>query len=109
VLESGSPAEALRIVEDFPGSIPLMITDVVMPEFSGSVLAERVAKVRPEIKVLYASGYTDVSLFPLRVLGQDYAFIEKPFTRDDLLKRVRHLLDSSMKLPNRPAISRGSV
>jgi len=72
-----------------------MITDVVMPGFSGSVLAERLATIRPETKVLYASGYNDDSIIQLRVGGQDYAFLEKPFTRVDLLRKVRELLDSS--------------
>jgi two-component system cell cycle sensor histidine kinase/response regulator CckA len=61
-------------------SPPLMITHVVMPGFSGSVLAERLAAVRPETKVLYTSGYADAGV-QLRVPGQDYAFLEKPFTR----------------------------
>jgi PAS domain S-box-containing protein len=99
VLDSGDPVEALRMATEHPGPMPLMITDVVLPGFSGSVLAERVAEVRPETKVLYVSGYNDDSIVPLRVLGQDYAFLEKPFTRDDLLRKVRQLLDSSMKFP----------
>jgi nitrogen-specific signal transduction histidine kinase/ActR/RegA family two-component response regulator len=104
VLDSGDPDEALRMATEYPGPMPLMITDVVLPGFSGSVLAERVTAVRPGTKVLYASGYNDDSIVPLRVPGQDYAFLEKPFTRDDLLRKVRQLLDSSMKLPTRSAL-----
>jgi DNA-binding NtrC family response regulator len=99
VLDSGDPVEALRMATEHPEPMPLMITDMVLPGFSGSVLAERVTEVRPETKVLYMSGYNDDSIVPLRVLGQDYAFLEKPFTRDDLLRKVRQLLDSSMKFP----------
>jgi nitrogen-specific signal transduction histidine kinase/CheY-like chemotaxis protein len=95
VLESGDPAEALRIAAQYPGVLPLMITDVVMPGFSGSVLAEKLADSRPEIKVLYASGYSDEAVIPSRTPGQHYAFLEKPFTREDLLRKVRDLLDSS--------------
>jgi CheY-like chemotaxis protein len=95
VLESGDPAEALRIAAEYPGPLPLMITDVVMPGFSGSVLAEKLAAARPEIKVLYASGYSDEAVAPSRMPGQNYAFLEKPFTREDLLRKVRELLDSS--------------
>ena len=98
VLDSGDPADALRIAGEHVGPIPLMITDVIMPGFSGTVLAERVAKIRPETKVLYASGFSDNSLIPLQVLGQEHAFLEKPFTRADLLRKVRILLDSSMRL-----------
>lgn len=100
VLDSGDPAEALRMAGEHQGPLPLMITDVVMPGFSGSVLAERLARIRPETKVLYASGYNDDSIVQLRVRGRDYAFLEKPFTREDLLRKVRELLDSSTQLPS---------
>jgi two-component system cell cycle sensor histidine kinase/response regulator CckA len=95
VLESGDPAEALRIAAEYPGALPLMITDVVMPGFSGSVLAEKLATSRPETRVLYASGYSDEAVIASRMPGQHYAFLEKPFTREDLLRKVRDLLDSS--------------
>ena len=95
VLDSGDPAEALRIAAKHEGPLPLMITDVVMPGFSGSVLAERVAEVRPETKVLYASGYNDDSIVHAHVRGQDAAFLDKPFTRENLLRKVRDLLDST--------------
>jgi len=95
VLDSGDPTEALRIAAEHEGPLPLMITDVVMPGFSGSVLAERVAEVRPETKVLYASGYNDDSIAHAQVRGQASAFLDKPFTRENLLKKVRDLLDST--------------
>jgi two-component system, cell cycle sensor histidine kinase and response regulator CckA len=98
VLESGDPAEALRIAAEYPGALPLMITDVVMPGFSGSVLAEKLATSRPETKVLYASGYSDEAVIPSPIPGQQYAFLEKPFTRDGLLRKVRELLDSSPQI-----------
>jgi DNA-binding NtrC family response regulator len=72
-----------------------MITDVVMPGFSGSVLAERLAAVRPETKVLYTSGYADDETVQLNVPRQNYAFLEKPFSRDALISKVRELLDST--------------
>jgi two-component system, cell cycle sensor histidine kinase and response regulator CckA len=96
VLDSGDPAEALRMAGEYPGPLPLMITDLFMPGFSGSVLARKIAPVHPETKVLYASGYDDNSLVQLGVCGQDYAFLEKPFTRDDLLRKVREVLDSPL-------------
>ena len=95
VLDSGDPVEALRIAAEHDGPLPLMITDVVMPGFSGSVLAQRVSEVRPETKVLYASGYNDDSIVHAHVRGQDSAFLDKPFTRENLLKKVRDLLDST--------------
>jgi two-component system cell cycle sensor histidine kinase/response regulator CckA len=98
VLESGDPAEALRIAAEYPGELPLMITDVVMPGFSGSVLAEKLATSRPETKVLYASGYSDEAVIPFPRLGQHCAFLEKPFTREALLLKVRELLDWSPQM-----------
>ena len=99
MLDSGDPSEALRIAREHEGLLPLMITDVVMPGFSGSVLAERLAAIRPETKVLYTSGYPDDPIIRLRVPGQDYEFLEKPFTRDDLVLKVRELLDSPAHSP----------
>jgi DNA-binding NtrC family response regulator len=104
VLDSGDPAEALRMAREHPGRIPLMITDVVMPGISGLILAERVAAVRPETKVLYTSGYNGDSIVPVRVFGQEFAFLNKPFNREELLRKVRELLDSSMQLPAKPAV-----
>jgi FixJ family two-component response regulator len=71
-----------------------MITDVVMPGFSGPVLAERLAAARPETRVLYTSGYADDAVVQHGVFGPDCAFLEKPFTRDALVRKVRELLDS---------------
>jgi CheY-like chemotaxis protein len=88
------PAEAIRIAGEHKGLLPLMITDVVMPGFSGPVLAERLAITRPETKVLYTSGYIDDTAVRNDVLNPDRAFLEKPFTRDDLVRKVRELLDS---------------
>jgi len=94
VLNSGDPAEALRIAARHSGPIPLLITDMMMPGFSGTVLAARLAESRPEIKVLYASGYIDQSTIQSGVRGEDYSIIEKPFSRNDLLRNVRELLDA---------------
>jgi two-component system, cell cycle sensor histidine kinase and response regulator CckA len=93
VLDSGEPAEALRIAKGHKGSLPLMITDVVMPSFTGRVLAERLTADRPETKVLFTSGYADDETAKYGILGVDNAFLEKPFTRDDLVRKVRELLD----------------
>jgi two-component system cell cycle sensor histidine kinase/response regulator CckA len=93
VLDSGEPADALRIARDHKGPLPLMITDVIMPGFTGRVLAERLAVDRPETRVLFTSGYADEATAKQGPLGIDNAFLEKPFTRDDLVRKVRELLD----------------
>lgn len=102
VLDSGDPAVALCISEEHPGPIALLITDVILPGFGGSELAARVIRKRPETRVLYVSGYNDEAITPMLVPGHSYGFLKKPFTQDDLLKRVRQLLDSPIKPPLRP-------
>jgi len=96
VLDSGSPFAAISIAEQHQGPIALLITDVVMPEVSGRALAETLAPVRPETKVLYMSGYTHDTSIEQGGLKAGCSLLEKPFTRDGLAKRVRELLDSPM-------------
>ncbi len=94
VLDTGDPAGALRIADEQQGLIPLMITDVVMPGLSGPALAEKLVAVRPETMVLYMSGYAADAIAQNGVLGPDHAFLEKPFTRDELVRKVREVLDA---------------
>jgi len=94
VLDSGDPADAIEIAARHNGPLPLLITDVVMPGFSGPILAERLRAVRPEMKVLYTSGYADDEVAQHGLIGADRAFLEKPFGRDALIRKVREVLDS---------------
>jgi two-component system cell cycle sensor histidine kinase/response regulator CckA len=94
VLDSGDPAEAMGIAELHKGPLPLLITDVVMPGFSGRVLADRLRAARPETRVLYTSGYADDEIVQHGLVGADCAFLEKPFTRDALVRKVREILDA---------------
>jgi len=94
VLDSGDPADAIEIAARHNGALPLLITDVVMPGFSGPILAERLRAVRPEMKVLYTSGYADDEVAQHGLIGADRAFLEKPFGRDALIRKVREVLDS---------------
>jgi two-component system, cell cycle sensor histidine kinase and response regulator CckA len=71
-----------------------MLTDVVMPGMSGPELARQLAPARPEMRVLFASGYTAHILSDPGVLSSGRAFIAKPFTPDDLLAKVREVLDA---------------
>jgi len=98
VLDSGDPAEALRMARDHKGPLPLMITDVNMPGFNGHVLAERLAVERAETRVLYTSGNPDDADARHDVLGPYYTFLEKPFTSDELVSKVREILDSPKRL-----------
>jgi FixJ family two-component response regulator len=97
VLDSGNPLEAILIADQHKGALPLLITDVVMPGLSGPALAEILAVARLDTRVLYTSGYTDDAIFPHGKLGANCAFLEKPFTRDDLMRKVRELLDSPLQ------------
>ena len=94
VLDAGDPDEALRMAKEYLGSIPLLITDMVLPGFNGTVLAERLVAGRPETKVLYVSGYNNIPVVPSRQQELDYDFLMKPFTQTELLGKVRRLLDS---------------
>jgi two-component system cell cycle sensor histidine kinase/response regulator CckA len=82
------------LAADHRGPLPLMITDVVMPGLSGPDLAEKLAILRWDMRVLYTSGYPDDELAQRGMLATNYSFLEKPFTRDALMVKVRELLDA---------------
>ena len=92
VLLASHGEEALQLLERQPGRIDLLMTDVVMPGMSGRDLADRVAESRPDIKVLYLSGYTDEAIVRHGVLEPGIAFLQKPFTADVLARKVREVL-----------------
>jgi CheY-like chemotaxis protein len=96
VLDSGCPSEAVRVAERHRGSIALLVTDVVMPEVNGQVLAETLTAIRPGMKVLYTSGYSNHATVERIELEAGSPLLEKPFSRDALAKRVRDLLDSAL-------------
>jgi CheY-like chemotaxis protein len=93
LLDASGPAEAQRIIRSYKAPIHLMITDVVMPKLSGRELAQRVARERPEMKVLYMSGYTDNAVAASGVLGAQVPFLQKPFTPSVLARKVRQVLE----------------
>jgi two-component system cell cycle sensor histidine kinase/response regulator CckA len=100
VLEAANGAAALVVCEQYQDPIHLLITDVVMPEMSGRELTDRLAGLRPEMKVLFMSGYTDDTIVRHGILESDLAFLQKPFTPHDLARKVREVLDKDASLKN---------
>jgi CheY-like chemotaxis protein len=92
VVEARGGEEALRACEGHPGPIDLLITDVVMPGMSGREVAAAVGRLRPGIKALYVSGYSDDAVVRHGVLRAEAAFLQKPFTTAALGEKVRGVL-----------------
>jgi CheY-like chemotaxis protein len=93
VLEACQGKEAIEVCRKHRGLIHLMVTDVIMPQMSGRELAERLATVRPEMKVLFMSGYPDKAIVHHGVLDPGTAFLQKPFTLTALENKVREVLE----------------
>lgn len=94
VLEAPDGQAALQLAARHPGPIQLLLTDVIMPELGGRRLAEQLRALRPEIRVLFMSGYTDDAVVRHGVLEAGIAFLQKPFTPEMVARKVRALLDS---------------
>ncbi len=94
VLVSDDVDHAIRLAREWKGEIDLLITDVIMPKMNGKELCERVMKLRPGIKTLYMSGYTDDIIEQQGVIRSGHFFLQKPFTVTDLLDKVKSVLDS---------------
>ncbi len=93
VLEAENGAEALELLARTTGPVDLVLTDVVMPRLNGRELGERLAAERPELPVLFMSGYTDDDIVRRGLLHPDAPFLQKPFMPADLARRVREVLD----------------
>jgi len=99
VLVAADGPEALRLAEQHTGSIDLLVADVVMPQMSGHEVGRLLTAARPQLKVLYLSGYADESIVHHGVLVPGLAFLQKPFTPDGLARKVRELLDAAPEPP----------
>src|SRR6202166_2137876 len=95
VLSAPDAEEALKIAAAHAGAIQLLVTDVVMPGQNGRVLAERLVASYPGIKVLYISGYTDSFIGGHGILDPDAILLNKPFTEEALIHKVRDVLDGN--------------
>ncbi|MGA7294047.1 MAG: PAS domain S-box protein [Terriglobales bacterium] len=99
VLEAENGECGLRLAEDYKQHIDILITDVVMPGIGGRELAKRLLSLRPGISVLYLSGYTEDAIVTQGALGPTTAFLQKPFTLQNLAKKVREVLRARQASP----------
>ena len=95
VLEAEDQAHAVEHCQTYPGTIHLLLTDVVMPRISGPELAKQLTAFRPSMKVICMSGYTDDSIVRHGVLEAEVAFLQKPITTQNLPNKVREVLDAA--------------
>ena len=95
VIEAAHGEDALQVAASLPEPVHALVTDVIMPHMSGSVLAERLRRTWPGLRVLFMSGYTD-PIKPALLNEPGTVFIQKPFSLDDLTRRLRDLLDMSI-------------
>jgi len=95
VLEASNGIEALSLCEKVDCHIDLLMTDVVMPQMGGRELSERFTQIYPHMRILFTSGYTDDAIVRHGVIEADTNFIQKPFTPDDLARKVRKILDGT--------------
>jgi CheY-like chemotaxis protein len=92
VLDAADGQLALEVAARHHGPIDLVITDLVMPALGGRELAEQLRRVRPTIRILYTSGYTDDAIVKSGVLEAEFVFMQKPFTPETLASKVREAL-----------------
>ncbi|HEX9734313.1 MAG TPA: ATP-binding protein [Thermoanaerobaculia bacterium] len=93
VLEAAGGPDALRLVEQHEGEIDVLVTDVMMPQMNGKDVAQRLLALRPQLRVLYVSGYAEV-IADQGELEEGIEFLQKPYTSEALIRRVRTMLDA---------------
>jgi two-component system cell cycle sensor histidine kinase/response regulator CckA len=101
VLEARHGRDALTVASGYNHPIHLLVTDVVMPEMGAGELVDRLLTKRPNLKVLFISGYTNDEVVRRGVTRSDSAFVQKPFTPLDLMQKVRGLLDGESRVASR--------
>jgi two-component system cell cycle sensor histidine kinase/response regulator CckA len=100
VIESASGKDALERAKAFEGIIHLLLTDIVMPEMSGPELAAQIAALRPGIRIIFTSGYTDDAIARQGILDPAVAFIQKPYRPKALARKIREVLAANPTKPS---------
>ncbi len=98
VLEAANGEEGLHVARNYAGHIDLLVTDVVMPRMGGAKLAEQLAAERPQMKVLFLSGYAESTILQHGAIDMTAQFLEKPFTLKSLARTIRSILRTSSNL-----------
>jgi two-component system cell cycle sensor histidine kinase/response regulator CckA len=111
VISAANGADALQLVQEENLKIDLLLADVIMPGLGGHALAQRLAQVFPTMKVLYMSGHTDNSIGQRGVLAEGISLLHKPFTEEELVRKLREVLDAGKQdlLPEEIPILTGNV
>jgi CheY-like chemotaxis protein len=97
ILDAGNGEEALKVAQQYDGNIPLLLTDVIMPGMSGRELADSLKQSRADVKILYMSGYTHDLVTQQGILESGSDILQKPFSINALLSRVRDVLDARVQ------------
>ena len=105
VLQANDPDEALDLAGRHRDELALLVTDVVMPQMNGPQLRDKATLIKPDLKVLFMSGYTDTKLLGQGILSPQASFLQKPFTREVLARKVRQALDDSFPMPKEQRVS----
>jgi len=94
VISAGNGDGATKVCAEHDGPIHLLVSDVVMPGMNGPAVAQALSRMRPGLKVIYMSGYTDDAIVRHGVFTRDVPFLQKPFTPEQLTTKVREVLEA---------------
>ena len=98
VIEAQNGEDALQLTNRHSGDIHLLLTDVIMPGMNGKILSEHLRLLRPDIKILFMSGYS-ADMMGLQIIkASKMPFIQKPFSTSQLLYKVREVIDANVSL-----------
>jgi YesN/AraC family two-component response regulator len=92
VISAADGLQALEVAGNFESTIHLLVTDVIMPHMNGHELASKLSRIRPDMKVLYVSGYSDYDIGDHGVLDPRFELLEKPFTPQTLARKIRDVI-----------------